>query len=141
MSLSWVRANTLFYNRSNTDERVPASIVGPSQHLRDYVCIQYEVNGKAVIHAAVALHRLEFASNGGALARWVHRACFWATLIRSPNPRFLHLLCSHIDFSHGGCCQPGPSPPRRHGFCSHQALMAYRRSRGGWTSSFVTPIH
>ena len=61
MSLSWVRAGTpVFYNCSSANERVPAPILGPLQRSSDYLRIQYEVNGKAVIHDAAALHRLEF---------------------------------------------------------------------------------
>ena len=61
MSLSWVRAGTpVFYNCSSANERVPAPILGPSQRSSDYLRMQYEVNGKAVIHDAAALHRLEF---------------------------------------------------------------------------------
>ena len=61
MSLSWVRAGThVFYNRSSANERVPTTILSPLQHPGDYLRIQYEVSGKAVIHDAVALHRLEF---------------------------------------------------------------------------------
>ena len=60
MSLSWVRAGTpVFYNRSSANELL-ATILGPSQHPSDYVCMQNEVNGKAVIHDAAALHRLKF---------------------------------------------------------------------------------
>ena len=55
MSLSWFRAGTpIFYNRGSANERVPAIILGPSQRLGDYVHIQYEVNGKAVVHDAAA---------------------------------------------------------------------------------------
>ena len=61
MSLSWVRAGTpVFYNCSSANERVPALILGPSQRSSDYLRIHYVVNGKAVIHDAAALHRLEF---------------------------------------------------------------------------------
>ena len=41
-------------------ERVPATILGPLQRPGDYLQIQYEVNGKAAIHDAAALHHLEF---------------------------------------------------------------------------------
>ena len=61
MSLSWVGAGTLvFYNLSSANEWVLATIMGPSQRPGDYLLIQYEVNGKAVIHDATALHRLKF---------------------------------------------------------------------------------
>jgi len=63
MSLSWVRAGLVFYNHSSANERsanerVPATIWGPSQCPSDYLCMPYEVNGKAVIHNAAALHSL-----------------------------------------------------------------------------------
>ena len=61
MSLSWVRAGThVFYNRSSANERVPATILSPLQCPGDYLCTQYEVHAKAVIHDTVALHRLGF---------------------------------------------------------------------------------
>ena len=61
MSLSSVRASTpIFYHRITATDRAPATIVGPSQRPSDYLRIQCEVNGKAVIHHAVALHCLGF---------------------------------------------------------------------------------
>ena len=61
MSLSWVRAGThVLYNHSSTNEWVPATILSPLQHPGDYLHIQYDVSGKAVIHDTVALHRLKF---------------------------------------------------------------------------------
>jgi len=48
------------YNRSSANERVPATILSPLQHPGDYLRIQSEVSGQAVIHDTVALHRLEF---------------------------------------------------------------------------------
>ena len=61
MSLCGVRAGTpVFYNRSSANKRVPATILGPWQRPGDHLRIQYEVNGKAVIHGAAALHRLKF---------------------------------------------------------------------------------
>ena len=61
MSLSWVRAPTpVFCNHGSANELVPTTILGPSQCPGDYLRIQYEVNGKVVIHDADAPHRLEF---------------------------------------------------------------------------------
>ena len=45
---------------SSANEWVPATLLGPSQCPGDYLCIQYEVYGKVVIHDAAALHPLEF---------------------------------------------------------------------------------
>ena len=51
MSLSWVQAGTpVIYDHSRANERVPAIVLGPSQRPGDYLRIQNEVNGKAVIH-------------------------------------------------------------------------------------------
>ena len=56
-----VRAGTpVFYNHGSAKEQVPTTILGPSQRRSDYLRIQYEVNGKVVIHDADALHHLEF---------------------------------------------------------------------------------
>uniref|UniRef100_A0A7S4FT21 Uncharacterized protein n=1 Tax=Eutreptiella gymnastica TaxID=73025 RepID=A0A7S4FT21_9EUGL len=70
----------LFYHCSSANEQVPATILGPSQHPGEYLRTEYEeVNGKAVIHEAAALHRLEFhirnpsCANAGGYLHVVHQ--------------------------------------------------------------------
>ena len=57
-----VRARQTYplYNHRGANERVLAAILGPSQRPSENLHIQYEVNGKAVIHYAAALHHPEF---------------------------------------------------------------------------------
>ena len=74
------QCHSVFYNRSSANEQVPATILGPSQHPGEYLRTEYEeVNGKAVIHEAAALHRLEFhirnpsCANAGGYLHVVHQ--------------------------------------------------------------------
>ena len=53
MSLSWVQGGThVFYHRRTANEWVPTIVLAPSHHSGDYLHIQCEVNGMALINDA-----------------------------------------------------------------------------------------
>ena len=62
MSLARVAAGTpVFYHRVTTNERISASVLGPSPLPGDYLRIKYEVDGEEVVYDAAPLKRIDFS--------------------------------------------------------------------------------